>query len=248
MERRAWVVARAGVHHAQVQHAGHQVGQHDHEHRRAHRGVGDAALGRREPQQPGDRVLVRGNQAAQDRAENHRDHGAAFDPAVRRHQPPGRQDFGQDPVLGRRIGRGAKADDAVGEQGIGLGQDQRAAEHLDRVRHQHHAALGKHVGEGAGKGRQQDVRQHEAHLQHRRHPAGKGQRRDQRDAQDEQRAVGQRRKELGPNDGEEGGFHDGGPWLECPYITAFAVLDAAWVRRTSSFRCKCSRNSMLFLY
>jgi hypothetical protein len=55
--------------------------------------------------------------AADDYAQDDGSDGQALDPAVGDDEQAVRQVFGQDAVLGRRVGSGAEADDGVGGEG-----------------------------------------------------------------------------------------------------------------------------------
>ncbi len=118
-----------------------------------------------------------------------------------------RQELGQNAVLGRRVGGGTEADDRVGDKRMHREQHQRAADDLDRVGDQHHATLGHRVGEGADERREDDIRDDEALLQRRGHPCRLVQLAQERDGGDQERIVGERRKELRRHDGVKAGFH-----------------------------------------
>ena len=90
-----------------------------------------------------------------------------LDPAIGDDEQAVRQIFGEDAVLGRRIGRRAEADDGIGEQRVGTEEHHAAADDLDRVADQHDPALGHQVGKGADKGGEDDVGNGEESLEQR---------------------------------------------------------------------------------
>jgi hypothetical protein len=145
--------------------------------------------------------------AAQQDAQDDGGDGQALDPAVGLDQLRGRQQLGEDAVLGRRVGRRAQAHDRIRQQRVRAEQHHQAAHHLDRVADEHDLALGHGVGEGAHERRQHHVEQRE-HRHQCRAPARSGPGRLQQfDGGDEQRVVGQRREELRRHDGVETALH-----------------------------------------
>ena len=140
-------------------------------------------------------------------AQDDRGDRRALDPAIRDDELMRRQELGQDPVLGRRIGGGAEAHDGVGGERVHEDQHQHAADDLDAVGDQHHLALRHRIGERADQGREQDVRQDEALLQARRHPAGLVEIAQQGDRGDQQGVVGERAEKLRRHDRVEAGLH-----------------------------------------
>ena len=145
--------------------------------------------------------------AAQHDAENDRGDGEALDPAVGLDQLRGRQQFGEDAVLGRRIRRRAQAHDRVGHQRVTAEEHHQAAHDLDRVADEHHLALGQGVGEGAHQRRQRDVEDGEDGHQRRALPFRGSCGAQQFDGSNEKRLVGQRREELRRHDGVETALH-----------------------------------------
>ena len=106
----------AGVRDARVEPGGQRVDEDQHEDGRFGRRV-DAGVEDREVQ----RQQVAGHRvahqlAAQQDAQDDRGDGQALDPAVGLDQLRGRQQLGEDAVLGRRVGGGAQADDGIGQQ------------------------------------------------------------------------------------------------------------------------------------
>ena len=162
--------------------------------------------GQVERQQPG-RDMGRDEHAAQHGPQDDRRDGGSLDPAIGSHQLVGRQQLGQDAVLGRRIGRSTEAHQRVGHQRRQHAQQQDAAHQLDGVGQEHHAALGNGVGKGADEGGQHDVGDDEDQLQEGDQPVGRLCLAQQGDGSDQQRVVGQRRQELRCHDGVETGFH-----------------------------------------
>jgi hypothetical protein len=100
---------------------------------------------------------------------------APFHPAVGLDQQGGRQVFGEDAVLGGRIGRSAQADDGIGVQRLHAGQHGDATEDLDGIADEHHPPFGVRIGKDADKGGQQDVGNDEELLQQRHMPVRRGQ-------------------------------------------------------------------------
>ena len=138
-----------------------------------------------------------------------------FDPAVGDHQLGVRQVFGEDAVFRRRVGGGAQADHAVGDERMHAEQHHRAADDLDGVGDEHHMALGQGIGEGADERRQHDVGNREEELEHRRQPRRRIQQREGRDGGDQQRVVGERRKKLRRHDDVKTERHEGDA---CPLV------------------------------
>ena len=144
--------------------------------------------------------------ADQDAEDDRRDR-RPLDPAVGDDELLRRQELGQDPVLGRRIGGRAEADHRVRGERMEREQHHRAADHLDAVGDQHDAALRHRIGERADQRGEQHVGQDEALLQARRHPAGLVEVAEQGDRGDQQRVVGERAEELRRHDRVEAGLH-----------------------------------------
>src|SRR5574343_1161230 len=95
--------------------------------------------------------------AADNDAEDDGADSQTLDPAVSDNEQAVRQVFGQDAVLGRRVGGGAKADNGVGEQRMGAKEHHAAADDLDAVADQHDPAFRHRVGKGADEGGENDV-------------------------------------------------------------------------------------------
>jgi hypothetical protein len=110
--------------------------------------------------------------AADDDAENDGADGQPLDPAVGDDQQAVRQVFGEDAVLGRRVGGGAEADHGVGDQRVDGEEHHRAADDLDRVADEHDPPLGHRIGKGADEGGEGDVGDGEEGLQQRLVRAG----------------------------------------------------------------------------
>jgi len=105
---------------------------------------------------------VRGDVGADQRAAEHgaeddRADRRALDPAIRGDEALRRQQLGQNAVLGGRIGCRAETDHAIGEQRVDARKHDGAAHDLDRVRDEHHAALGAGICKGADEGGKNDV-------------------------------------------------------------------------------------------
>ena len=81
-----------------------------------------------------------------------------FNPAVGYHQQAVWQVFGQDAILGRRVGGGTESDDSVGKQRMNSEKHQAATEDLDCVADEHDPPFGHRVGKSADKGGQGHVR------------------------------------------------------------------------------------------
>ena len=123
----------------------------------------------------------------------------------------------------------------VREQRMGAEQHQQAADDLDRVRDEHHRALGHRVGEGADDRRQDHVEQREHRRQRRDVPRGRAAGSQQLDRGDQQCVVRQRAEELRRHDGVEAFFHSlrvGG----ASELTSSHVSRAAAVYSTRVFR------------
>ena len=118
-----------------------------------------------------------------------------------------RQQLRQNPIFRRRVRGGAQPDDCVRGERMRFDQHQRAAENLDRVGEQHHAAFGHRIGERADEGSEHDIRHDEALLQRRRHPGRLVELAQQRDRGDQQGVIGERAEELRRHDRVEAGFH-----------------------------------------
>ena len=118
-----------------------------------------------------------------------------------------RQQLGQDAVLGRRIGGGAEADDGVGQQRVAAEQHHQAADHLDRVRDEHHRALGHGVGEGADEAAPAPRRTARTSAPAPGSATPAPGVFEQFDRSNQQRVVGQRAEELRRHDGVETFFH-----------------------------------------
>jgi hypothetical protein len=145
--------------------------------------------------------------AAEQHAEDDRADRQPFDPAVRLDELRGRQQLGEDAVLGRRVGRRTEADHCIGDQRVSAEQHHQAADHLDGVRDEHHAPFGHGIGKGAHQRREDHVEQCE-HRRQRRHVPGRGTRGlEQFDGRHQQRVVSQRAEELRRHDGVETFFH-----------------------------------------
>ena len=145
--------------------------------------------------------------AAEDGPEDDCGHRQTFHPAVGEHQFLVREVFGQDAVLGRRIHRGADADETVGQQRVRAHQHGDAAQQLDCVGHEHHATFGQGVGERAHEWRQHNVGENEKLLQHGRLPSLRMQARQQCNRGEQQGVVGKGREKLGCQDGVEPAVH-----------------------------------------
>src|SRR5690606_24688630 len=95
-------------------------------------------------------------------------------------------------------------------------EHEQAADDLDRVRHEHDAALREGIGEGAHERGQHHVGDGEEELEQRRHPRRRMHLEEERDRGDEQRVVRERRKELRRNDRVEPALHPPGPVVAAP--------------------------------
>ena len=144
----------------------------------------------------------RDQQAAQHGAQDDGQHRQALDPAVALDQHGRRQHFGDDAVLGRRVGGGADADHAIGrahqirlvfrgDAQAGVREHQQTAGDLQGIGAEHHPALGEGVREGADEGGQHHVGQGEGPFHHGRQPVRPVQFLYQGDRRDEQRVVRQ---------------------------------------------------------
>ena len=194
------LVIDAGIRHVEIEDRGQDVEHGDH--RQGHFADRvDAGIDQREvegEQGGGDIGLDQG--AADDDAEDDGADGEAFDPAVGDDEQAMRQVFGEDAVFGRRVGRGAEADDGVGDERMGAEEHQAAADDLDRVADEHDPPFRHRVGEGADESSEQHIRNREKGFQQRLvlgrrlHFTQGGNRRD------EQGVVGQRGKELRGHD------------------------------------------------
>jgi hypothetical protein len=145
--------------------------------------------------------------AADDGAEHDGGHRGALHPAVGDDQPFGRQQFGEDPVFGRRIHCRADADDGIGQQRVQAGQHDQAAGELDRVGDQHDPALGLRIGKRPDQWGQHDVGDDEDGLQQRRKPFRRAKEHEQADGREQQGVVGQRGQELCQQDDVERAVH-----------------------------------------
>ena len=119
----------------------------------------------------------------------------------------GGEQFGQDAVFGRRIGRRAETDHPIRDQRMHVEKHQPASDDFDHVGDEHDAALGQGIGEGADESGKHNIRQHEEQLQQRRHPLGGMHLRQQRDCCDQQGIIRKRRKKLCRYDGVETAIH-----------------------------------------
>ncbi|KAG0163715.1 hypothetical protein DFQ30_011127 [Apophysomyces sp. BC1015] len=195
-------IAHAGVRDPQVEQRGERVHGHDHDYRGLRRGMDERRMIEQRLRN------VRADQrAAHHGAQDDRCDGRTLDPAVGRDQALRRQQFGQDPVFGRRVRGCAKADDAVGEQRMRTGQHDHAAEHLDRVGDEHDAAFRARVRICTNKGSKYNIRQDKEQLQQRRHPVRRVKVFQQSYRSDQKRTVGERRKELRCHDGVKTFLH-----------------------------------------
>ena len=164
---------------------------------------------------------------ADDDAEDDGADGQAFDPAVGDDEQAVRQVFGQDAVLGRRVGGGAKADDGIGKQRMGAEEHHAAADDLDAVADQHAPALGHRVGKGANEGGEHDVGNGEEGLEERfvfrrrLHLTQRG------DGGNQQGVVGQRGKKLRGHDDVEAERHE----IFVSYMTLGEVYTTLRIRR-----------------
>jgi len=149
----------------------------------------------------------RDQHAASHGAQDDGGHGQTLHPAVCPYQSFRRQIFGEDAVLGGRVGRRTETGHAIGEQGIDADQHRQTARHLDRIADQHHATLGQRVGEGADEGREEDERENERLLQHRRVPAWGVNLFEESNSGEQQGIVGERGKELRRKDDVKAAFH-----------------------------------------
>jgi hypothetical protein len=152
-------------------------------------------------------VSVADELAAQQHAQDDGSDGQPLDPAVGLDELRGRQQLGQDAVLGGRVGRSTQADDGIGRQRVRAEQHHQAAHHLDAVRIEHHLALGHRVGEGADEGCQHDVEEGEHRHQRGALPLGGAGGSQQLDSGDKECVIGQRAEELRRHDGVEAAFH-----------------------------------------
>ncbi len=202
--QRADVVAHAAVGHAEVERAGHQVHAQQDQQRRQHRveGIEDDVAG--VVQQPRAH-----EEAAQAGAQQHGAHRGGLDPGVGRHQLVGSHELGGQAVLGRRVGRGAQAHHQERGHRMDAGDQREHADDLDRVHPRHQARLAERVGQRPHERRQQHVRGDERHLEHGRQPGGHRALLQQVDGDDQQRVVRQGRHELGREQQQEGGRHQG---------------------------------------
>ena len=168
--------------------------------------IGVSIIGKSKPSSAAE-TPWRDQRAAEQYAEDDRADGGAFDPAVGDDELMRRQELGQDAVLRRRIRGGAEPDDRVGQQRMHVEQHQRAAEDLDRVGDQHHATLRHRIGERADERREHTYETTKLCFSAGVIHAGSCSSPQQRDRGDQQRVVGERRKELRRHDGVEAGFH-----------------------------------------
>jgi hypothetical protein len=131
----------------------------------------------------------------------------SFDPAVGDDEQTVRQVFGQDAVLGRRVGCRTETDHGIGQQGVHLPVHHRAADDLDGIADEHHPPLRHRVGKSADEGGEDHVRDRKKSLQQRLvftrrlHVAQQG------DGYNEQDIVGQRGKKLRGHDDVEAEGH-----------------------------------------
>ncbi len=145
--------------------------------------------------------------AAQQHAQDDGGDREALDPAVGLDQLRGRQQFGEDAVLGGGVGRGAQAHHGIGDERMGAEQHHEAADDLDRVAHEHDLALGHRVREGAHEGGQHHVEQGEHRHQRGPLPFRGAVGAQQFDGRHEECVVGQRAAELRRHDGVETALH-----------------------------------------
>ena len=132
----------------------------------------------------------------------------ALDPAVGLDQLRRRQQLGQDAVLGRRVGRGAEADDRVGQQRVGAEQHHQAADHLDACwRRTSPCPWARHRRRRRRRARaRRRTARTSAPAPARCHSAAPDAAQ-QLDGGDEQGVVGQRAEELRRHDRVEASFH-----------------------------------------
>ena len=201
------LVIDAGIRHVEVEDSGDQIKDTDDGDGHFADGI-DACVDQRKVESKQRLGNARGDEhAADDDAEDDGDDCQTLDPAVGDDQQAVRQVFGQDAVLGRRIGGGAKADDGVGEQWMNHEEHHGAADDLDRVADEHDPPLRHRVGEGADERSEDDIGDREEGLEQgfvrgrRIHFAQGG------NGGDQQCVIGQRGKELRGHDDVEAERH-----------------------------------------
>ena len=200
-------VVDAGVRDEPVEDCRDDVEEHDHADRRLGNGLDSRVDDRHVESEQERRDAGADQRPAGEHAEDDRRDRRALDPAVGDDELLRRQKLGEDPVLGRRVGGRAEADDRVRGERMQREQHQQAPRDLDAVGDQHDLALRHRIGERADQRREQHVRQDEALLQRRRHPTGLVQVAEQGDRGDQQRVVGERTEELRRHDRVETGLH-----------------------------------------
>ena len=153
----------------------------------------------------------RNHRANQLAAQQHpQDDGAdrqPLNPAIGAHQLRGRQQLGQDAVLGRGIRRRPQAHDGVGQQRMRPPQHQQAAQHLDGVADQHDPPFGHGIGKRPDKRGQHHVKQGKHGHQSRLLPLVRPRTAQKCDRGNEQGIVGQRAEKLRRHDGIETALH-----------------------------------------
>jgi len=214
-----------GARNLQVEQGGDRVEQDHRRDGRFGRGVNAGVDQRQVHAEQHRRDFGANNLAAQQHAHDDGADGQALDPAIGLHQLRGRQQLGQDAVLGRRVGRSAQAHHRISHQRVRAKQHHQAAAHLDEVRQEHHLALGHGVGKCAHHRGQHHIKQRKHGHQGGALPLGLAGAAQQLDGRHKQRVVSQRAEKLRRHDRVETFFH---------------VLDACW-----ALCCRPRRHSFL---
>src|SRR5260363_133 len=196
-------VTRAGVRNAEIEQRSKDIKTADEE----QRGLGARVDQRQLQIEHGLHDPGQNQPAAERRAENDRANGGPFNPAIRDYQFFRRQQFGQDAVFSRWMCRCAEAYDTIGQKRVHAGQQCETTDEFDCIRHQHHAAFGHCIGEGADKSRQRNIEENKKQLEQRRHPGRRSDVMQQGNRGNEQRVIGERREKLRRHDGIKAILH-----------------------------------------
>ena len=143
------LVRHPGFRDVEVENCGHDV-ESSHEQQGHFTDTIDSGFEEREikvQQFVGDIRLDQG--AADDHAKDDGSDRQPLDPAVGDDQQAVRQVFGEDAVLGRRVGRRTETDDRVGQEWMHVPEHHRAADDLDRIADEHHPPFGHGIGKSA---------------------------------------------------------------------------------------------------